>query len=94
LRDNSWQIAVSAKEGQSMANTIVGLRFPGDAVVSYGALKRAGECSEGASLPAVLTAVRDRRGVVLYERLCMRPSATPNSQRRHAAAWTMLQARR
>lgn len=57
-----------------MSNAIVGLRFPGDAFVSYGALKRAGEAqSKGASLPAVLTLFAIVEAIVLYERLWYAP---------------------
>jgi hypothetical protein len=76
-----------------MANNIIGMRFPGDAVVSYGALKRAGEAqAKDASLPAVMTLFAIVEAVVLYERLWYAPFGDARLDSVAALpTWTMLQ---
>jgi len=57
-----------------MTNPIVGMTFPGDAIVSYGVLNRAGEAfTKRASMASVLSLFALVEAAVLYERLWYAP---------------------
>ena len=75
-----------------MSKTTVALRFPGDAFVSYGALKRAGEAqAKGASLPAVLTLFAIVEAVGATNGCGFAPFADARlDQVARLPAWTML----